>query len=74
MVAVARLLSGVLGSALSATVLCCALWALQSATGPAKEVAEKVSTSFSLPKVESANVAPPSAVARRAGHRNLRSR
>jgi protein TonB len=52
MVAVARLLSGVLGSALSATVLCCALWALQSATGPAKEVAEKVSTSFSLPKVD----------------------
>ena len=50
MVAVGRVASGVLGSALSALVLAAALWALQSATGPASKVVEQVTTSFSLPQ------------------------
>lgn len=55
MVIVGRLVSGVLGSALSAVLLVSALWALQSATGPRDAVIEKVATSFSLPEVNKPN-------------------
>lgn len=52
MATLGRLLAGLLGSSASAAVLVLALWALQSATGPATAPEPTSSTSFSLPQVE----------------------
>jgi protein TonB len=69
MVIAGRLVSGLLGSALSVVLLGAALWALQSATGPADQVAERVATSFSLPEVKK----PPPKRKRRQATRKRRS-